>query len=166
MKKEDLRVQEIPVPEIQKDEVLLKIKTTFVCGTDVRMFRNGHKGVSETSPLVLGHELSGVIAAVGKNVKGYEEGMAAAVAPNMGCGICEICISGNTQLCTREFNALGVTINGGFAEYVRIPEAAVRQGNMMEIPAGMSFEEAALPNPCPAPITAILKPRPCPAIRF
>lgn len=145
--KEDLRVQDIPVPEIHENEVLLKVKTTFVCGTDVRMFRNGHKGVSETSPLVLGHELSGIIAAVGKNVKGYQEGMAVAVAPNMGCGICEMCISGNTQFCTREFNALGITINGGFAEYVRIPEAAVRQGNMMEIPSGMSFEEAAIAEP-------------------
>ncbi len=145
--KEDLRVQDIPVPEINDNEVLLKVKTTFVCGTDVRMYRNGHTGVSEESPLVLGHELSGVIKVVGKNVHGYREGMAVAVAPNMGCGICDMCISGNTQMCTQEFAALGVTINGGFAEYVRIPETAVRQGNMMEIPDGMSFEEAAIVEP-------------------
>lgn len=145
--KEDLRIQDIPTPEIHENEVLLKVKSTFVCGTDVRMFRNGHKSVSEESPLVLGHELSGVIEKVGKNVKGYKEGMSVTVAPNMGCGICDLCISGNTQLCTQEFNALGITINGGFAEYVRIPEAAVRQGNIMEISEGLAFEEAAMAEP-------------------
>lgn len=145
--KEDLRVQEAPTPEIQENEVLLQVKTAFVCGTDVRMFRNGHKGVSEESPLILGHELSGVIHRVGRNVRGYHEGQRVSVAPNMGCGTCEWCISGNTQLCTQDFKALGINIHGGFAEYVRIPEAAVRQGNMMVIPEPMSFEEAAIVEP-------------------
>ena len=145
--KEDIRVQDVPVPKITDDEVLLKVKCAFVCGTDVRMFRNGHRGVSEESPLILGHELSGVIAKIGKNVKGYTEGMAVTVAPNMGCGICEFCISGNTQLCQTAFQALGINIDGGFAEYVRIPEPAVRQGNMMLMPEGMAFEEAAIVEP-------------------
>ncbi|GAK59170.1 alcohol dehydrogenase GroES domain protein [Candidatus Vecturithrix granuli] len=145
--KEDLRVHEMPIPEIQENEVLLQVKTAFVCGTDVRMFRNGHKGVSEESPLILGHELSGVIHKVGRRVKGYHEGQRVSVAPNMGCGMCELCISGNTQLCTQDFKALGINIHGGFAEYVRVPEAAVRQGNMMVIPEQMSFDEAAIVEP-------------------
>jgi L-iditol 2-dehydrogenase len=145
--KEDLRIQDVPLPEISDDEVLLKVKCAFVCGTDVRMLRNGHKGVSEDSPLILGHELSGIIENVGKKVTGYREGMAMSVAPNMGCGICEMCISGNTQLCAKAWQALGITIPGGFAEYVKIPEAAVRQGNMMAIPEGMTFEEAAIVEP-------------------
>lgn len=145
--KEDLRVQDVALPEINDQEVLLQVKSTFVCGTDVRMYRNGHKGVSADSPLILGHEVSGVIAKVGKQVKGYREGMAVAVAPNMGCGICELCISGNSQLCTQAFQALGITIDGGFAEYVRIPEAAVRQGNIMPVPEEMSFEAAAIAEP-------------------
>ncbi len=145
--KEDIRVQDVPTPEINENEVLLQVKSAFVCGTDVRMYRNGHKGVSEDSPLILGHELSGVIAGVGSNVKGYTEGMPVTVAPNMGCGICEFCISGNTQLCLENSQALGINIDGGFAEYVRIPEPAVRQGNMMLIPEGMSFEEAAIVEP-------------------
>ena len=145
--KEDIRVQDAPIPEINENEVLLQVKSAFVCGTDVRMFRNGHKGVSEDSPLILGHELSGVITKVGHHVQGYTEGMAVSVAPNMGCGICELCISGNTQLCTQHFQALGINIDGGLAEYVRIPEPAVRQGNMMPIPEGLSFEEAAIVEP-------------------
>jgi len=145
--REDLRIQDVPTPEINNNEVLLKVKSAFVCGTDVRMFRNGYKGISEDSPLILGHELSGIITKIGRNVKGYKEGMAVTVAPNMGCGICEFCVSGNTQLCPKDFKALGINIDGGFAEYARIPEAAVRQGNIIEIPSGISFEEAAIVEP-------------------
>ncbi|MBD3305178.1 alcohol dehydrogenase catalytic domain-containing protein [candidate division KSB3 bacterium] len=145
--KEDLRIREVAIPEITDNEVLLQVKRAFVCGTDVRMFRNGHTGVSEETPLILGHEMSGVIARVGKNVPGYHEGMAVTVAPNMGCGICDMCVSGNTQLCPYAYKALGITIDGGFAEYVKIPEAAVRQGNITELPPGMSFEEAAIVEP-------------------
>ena len=119
--KDDIRVQDVPKPEINENEVLLQVKSTFVCGTDVRMWRNGYKGVSEESPLILGHELSGIIAQVGSHVEGYTEGMAVSVAPNMGCGICDFCVSGNTQFCSEEFQALGITIDGGFAEYVRLP---------------------------------------------
>lgn len=144
--KEDLRVQEVAAPEISENEVLLHVKSAFVCGTDVRMFKNGYTGISEDSPLIPGHELSGLIAKVGKSVKGYKEGMAITVAPNMGCGICDRCVSGNTQLC-KDYRALGIHLDGGFAEYVRIPEAAVRQGNIIEIPPGISFEEAAIVEP-------------------
>jgi L-iditol 2-dehydrogenase len=144
--KEDLRIQEVATPQITDQEVLLQVKSTFVCGTDVRMFKNGSKGISADAPVILGHELSGILTKVGNDVKGYREGMAVAVAPNMGCGICDLCVSGNTQLC-QDYKALGINLNGGFAEYVKIPEAAVRQGNMTEIPVGMSFEEAAIAEP-------------------
>jgi L-iditol 2-dehydrogenase len=144
--KEDFRIQEVATPEIGENDLLLHVKSAFVCGTDVRMFKNGYQGISEDSPVILGHEFSGLIAKVGKNVKGYSEGMAVAVAPNMGCGTCDRCVSGNTQLC-KDYCALGIHLNGGFAEYVRIPEAAVQQGNIAEIPSGMSFEEAAIVEP-------------------
>ena len=144
--REDLRIQEVPTPGINEHEILLQVKSTFVCGTDVRMFKNGYKGISEDSPLILGHELSGILARVGKNVKNYREGMAVSVAPNMGCGTCDMCVSGNTQLC-KDYRALGIHLDGGFAEYVRIPETAIRQGNITEIPSGMSFEEAAIVEP-------------------
>lgn len=144
--KEDLRIQDVAIPAITANEVLLKVKSAFVCGTDVRMFKNGYKGITENSPVILGHELSGVIAQAGANAAGYREGMAVAVAPNMGCGICDLCVSGNTHLCNA-YQALGINLHGGFAEYVKIPEAAVRQGNITLIPAGLSFEEAAIAEP-------------------
>lgn len=144
--KEDLRVQQVTTPQIGEGEILLEMKSAAICGTDVRMYRNGHPGISSESPLILGHELSGVIAETSSGVNNYRVGMPAALAPNMGCGICNSCVSGNTQLC-KQYIAFGINIDGGFAEYVRIPKEAVRQGNLFEIPPGVSFEAAALAEP-------------------
>ena len=71
----DIRLEEIPVPEINDDEILLKVDAAAVCGTDVRMWQNGQKGVDADHPLVLGHEFAGTIVKVGKNVPFYKEGM-------------------------------------------------------------------------------------------
>ena len=144
--KEDLRVEEVPVPEAGAGEVLLKVKAAAVCGTDIRMYRNGAKGATPGNPLVLGHEVSGVVESVGKGVSGYTAGMAVAVAPNMGCGVCDQCVSGNTQMCPT-YQAFGINLPGGFAPYMRIPAAAVSQGNLAPIPEGADFVSAALVEP-------------------
>jgi L-iditol 2-dehydrogenase len=141
--KGDLRLEEVKKPEINENEVLLKIGSAAICGTDVRMYKNGYKGITPETPRILGHELSGVIAAVGGKVKGYREGMRVSVAPNMGCGICNACVSGNGHLCP-DFRALGINLDGGFAEYTVIPEAAVSRGNIIEIGDNVSFDEAAI----------------------
>lgn len=141
--KENMRVQEYPTPEINDNEVLVKIKSAAICGTDVRMYRNGVKNVDEDHPLIIGHEMAGVIEKVGKNVTAYTPGMRVAVAPNMGCGICDDCIRGNGHMC-KEYKALGISLNGGFAEYVRVPEAAVRSGNLVPMADNVSYAEAAI----------------------
>jgi L-iditol 2-dehydrogenase len=110
------------------------------------MIANGYKGVDENHPLTLGHEIAGVIEKVGKNVKGYEKGMNAALAPNIGCGICDRCTSGDTHLCP-EYTAFGINMDGGFAEYVKIPQNAISQGNIMITDASMPPDEAALLEP-------------------
>ncbi len=140
---DDIRVEEVPTPEITDGEILLKVKAAAICGTDVRMVSNGYKGISEDSPRILGHEFSGVVEKCGKNVVGYKVGDRVAVAPNMGCGTCADCVYGNGHLC-HEYKALGINMDGGFAEYVRIPEAAVRGGNVSFIEENVSFEEAAI----------------------
>ena len=68
--KEDLRLVECPVPDIQEDEILLRVKAAAVCGTDLRMIQNGSKGIDEQSPRTLGHEISGIIEKKGSMVKG------------------------------------------------------------------------------------------------
>jgi len=143
--KEDLRIENVPVPEISENEILLKVKAALLCGTDIRMFKNGAKNADKDHPLVLGHEFAGIIEKVGDKVKGYAAGMKVAVAPNMGCGVCDRCVSGNTQQCA-DYYAFGISIPGAFAEYVKLPEDAIRQGNIVEF-AEVSFAEAALAEP-------------------
>ncbi|GGE27583.1 alcohol dehydrogenase [Pullulanibacillus camelliae] len=147
--KEDIRIDEVPIPAIGEHELLIKVEAASICGTDIRMYRNGYGGIDENHPLILGHELAGIISKKGSAVdEKYQIGQPVAVAPNMGCGTCERCISGHTHLCD-EYKALGINMDGAFAEYVRIPEKAVIQGNVMVIhnKHNVSFEEIALIEP-------------------
>ncbi|MCL2034138.1 MAG: alcohol dehydrogenase catalytic domain-containing protein [Oscillospiraceae bacterium] len=140
--KNDLRIEKIPVPEISEDEILLRVKAAAVCGTDLRMLQNGAAGVDENSPLVLCHEFAGIIEKAGASVSGYEAGQRVCIAPNTGCGVCGHCISGNGHHCAK-LRALGVHIDGGFAEFVRVPAAAVRLGNVTPLADNISFEAGA-----------------------
>lgn len=142
----DFRVVECDIPEISAEEILLKTKAAAICGTDLRMIANGYKNIDAEHPRTLGHEISGIIEQVGANVKGYKKGMHVAIAPNMGCGICDMCVSGNTHLC-ESYQAFGINIDGGFAEYVRIPAAAINQGNLMILDENVSFADAAVLEP-------------------
>jgi L-iditol 2-dehydrogenase len=152
----DLRLRETDIPAIHDNEMLMKVKSAAICGTDIRMYNYGYKGVSPENPLIPGHELSGVIERVGPGIKAYKPGMRIAVAPNMGCGICDMCVGGNTQLCP-DYRALGINLDGGFAEYVRIPEDACRQGNVIELADNVSFDEAALNEPLSCVYNGFLK---------
>ena len=142
----DLRVESVPVPEVGPGEVLVRVRSAFVCGTDVRMYKNGRAGISPDTPRILGHEMAGVIERVGDRVARYRPGMRVAVAPNYGCGVCDRCVSGNTQLC-REQKAIGISVDGAFAEYVLVPSLAVQQGNVCVLPDSISFDAAALAEP-------------------
>jgi L-iditol 2-dehydrogenase len=139
----DIRIEEMPVPKIREDEILLQVKAAAICGTDVRMVGNGYKGISPDNPRILGHEFSGIIAETGSGVSNYRPGQRVAVAPNMGCGICGDCVRGDTHLC-KSYRALGIQLDGGFAEFVKIPAEAIAQGNVTPIDDHVSFEEAAI----------------------
>ena len=141
--KNDLRVEEVATPEIGEEEVLLRVRAAAICGTDVRMLGNGYPGIAPETPRILGHEVSGEICRVGSRVTGYTPGQRVSVAPNMGCGVCGDCVSGNSHLC-RSYRALGIHLDGGFAEYMRIPAPAVRQGNITPLADHVSFAEAAI----------------------
>jgi L-iditol 2-dehydrogenase len=140
--KGDLQVVSVPDPAVGEGEILVRVRAAMICGTDVRMLRNGAKVL----PVTLGHELAGVIEAIGSAVRGYRRGQPVAVAPNYGCGVCDECVAGRTHHCA-ELQAIGIHVDGGFAEYVRIPAQAVAQGNVCPIPEGLSFAEAALAEP-------------------
>ena len=142
----DIRVVDCAIPEIGDDEILLKTAAAAICGSDLRMIGNVYKGVDEGHPLTLGHEIAGIIEKVGKSVKGYEKGMKIAIAPNIGCGICDWCVSGDTHLCP-DYTAFGINMDGGFAEYVKIPPNAITQGNLMILDDSISLDAAALIEP-------------------
>jgi L-iditol 2-dehydrogenase len=152
----DLRVEEVPRPVINDDEILLKIECAAICGTDVRMYKNGYPGVDQDHPRTLGHEFGGTIEEIGKNVKGFSPGMRVALAPNIGCGICDRCVRGDVHLC-EHYQAFGVTMDGAFAEYVKVPANAIRQGNLTVIPEGVDAEEVAINEPLSCAYNGFLK---------
>lgn len=142
----DMRLDEVEIPAINDDEILLKITAAAVCGTDLRMYKNGYAGVDAEHPRILGHEFGGVVEAAGKNVPFYKTGMNVALAPNIGCGICDRCVRGDYHLCA-DYQAFGVTMDGAFAEYVKVPARAIKLGNLSPVPEGVSAEEVALNEP-------------------
>ena len=139
----DLRLSEVDVPQINDNEVLLKVKSASICGTDLRMYHNGYAGIDAEHPRTLCHEFSGVVDKLGKNVAGFQEGDRVSLAPNIGCGICARCVRGDFHLCA-SFSAFGINMDGAFAEYVKVPENALRLGNLQKLPDSVSFDEAAI----------------------
>lgn len=142
----DIRIVECDIPEINENELLIKTSAAAICGSDLRMIENGYKNVDEVHPLTLGHEFSGIIVKTGAAVKGYNTGMKVSVAPNIGCGICDHCVNGDTHLCS-SYQAFGINMDGGFAEYIKIPKEAILQGNVMVLNGDVSMEAAAVYEP-------------------
>lgn len=127
-------------------DVIIKVMACGICGTDLRILKNGHHRLTPGSTKILGHEFSGEVYMVSEGNNWLNIGMRVTVAPNIGCGYCIDCIQGNTNLCSNCVS-FGVVLDGGFAEYVWIPAVAVQQGNVIEIPDGLSYAEAAFNEP-------------------
>jgi L-iditol 2-dehydrogenase len=142
----DLRLEQRDIPTIGPDEILLKVGAAGICGTDLRIFHGGHRKFPAGSVRVPGHEVVGTIAQVGAGLSGYHAGQRVFVAPNMGCGHCRQCISGSNNVCA-DYQAIGITLDGAFAEYMRIPSAAVRQGCVMPVSDGVDPAVATLIEP-------------------
>jgi L-iditol 2-dehydrogenase len=142
----DIRLEEVERPQPGPGEAVMHVRATSICATDLRIFNHGHFKIPEGTARILGHELAGEVVAVGERVTNLAPGTRVAVAPNVGCGVCWECAQGNNNLCP-DYDAFGITLDGGFAEYMLITAPAVQQGNVVEIPDNLSFEEAALSEP-------------------
>jgi len=142
----DLRIENVPVPQIGKDEILVKVISASICGTDLRIYHGNHRMYPPGTVRIPGHEVVGTIEQIGEEVKGYKVGQRVFCAPNTGCGHCLQCITGNNNLCAN-YNAIGVTSDGGFAEYVRIPANSVHQGNVIPVSESIDPAVAALIEP-------------------
>ena len=151
----NLGVQEIQLPT-DKDEkggVMLKVNACAVCGYDVRVFRNGHPKVKP--PIILGHELCGEIletitttttTTTTTSTGIIKEGSRVAVCPVIPCLNCRYCYNKQYNLCIN-LKEIGSTVDGGFAEYVKIPKNIVQIGGLVSVPDNLSNEEAALLEP-------------------
>jgi L-iditol 2-dehydrogenase len=140
------QLEEVPVPEIREDEILIRVRAASICGTDLRIIQHGHRKLQPGQKIILGHEFSGTIESVGKRVHGYEKGQRVGVAPNTGCGHCDQCIQGRANMCP-DYTAFGISFDGAHTEFVRIPAATIAQGNVMTLPERVPFEDAALNEP-------------------
>jgi len=142
----DIRVEYTPIPEIGDCEALLRVVATGICGTDLRIYHGVHRKYPLGTTRIPGHEVVGEIAQVGKNVSKIAVGERIFIAPNTGCGHCPQCISGRNNLCA-DYDAPGITYDGSFAEYMRIPEKAILQGNIIPIDHRIDPAAAALTEP-------------------
>jgi len=139
--KEDLKVEEIPVPPLGTGEVLVRIRAALTCGTDIKVYRQGSHARMIVPPAVFGHELAGVIEEVGVGVRNFRKGMRVVAANSAPCGECRYCLRNRPNLCEHLlFN------NGAYAQFIRIPARIVQQ-NLLEIPAHIDFADAALTEP-------------------
>ncbi len=151
---EDIRLEDITIPSIGNQEVLLEVHAAAICATDLRIKANGHRCIPEGEKRILGHELAGKIVKAGKDVKNFKIGDRVAVAPVAGCGYCRQCISGNATLC-KYAKILGLSDNGGFAEYMVIPESHINGGNVFKLPDSFSYEVAAVAEPLATVFTGV-----------
>ena len=135
----DLRLEDVPKPEISDNEVLIRVNASGICGTDIHIYRGEWK---TNTPIILGHEFSGVIADVGREVKGLNIGDPVVAEPNIPCGSCYFCRMSERNYFCENLEATGVTVNGAFAEYVKIVAS-----NVYRLPKGYNLDEAALIEP-------------------
>jgi len=135
----DIRIEDRERPKIGDGELLVKIEASGICGTDCLEWYRIHK-----VPLVLGHEIAGIVAEVGKGARGYKIGDRVSVSHHVPCGECRFCRDGHETVCDtlRKTNF----DPGGFSEFVRIPKINVEKG-AYRIPKDVSFEEATFIEP-------------------
>jgi L-iditol 2-dehydrogenase len=120
-------------PRIQANEILVKVRAASICGTDLKIYRGGHYRVGQGDIRVLGHELAGDIDEVGANVPYWRVGQRVSVVPNIGCGHCDMCRRGLNNMCP-DYDAFGISIDGGFQQFMVVTPAAIYGGNLFEIP--------------------------------
>lgn len=144
----DFRLETVDDPVIKEDEVLIEVKAAGICGSDIpRVFYTG----TYSYPLIPGHEFSGVVAAVGKDVGPECKGQRVGIFPLIPCCSCGPCQNKQYEMC-RKYSYLGSRRNGGFAEYVAVPA-----WNLIKLPDNVDYAEAAMMEPMSVAVHAMRK---------
>ena len=144
-----IEIREVPEPKIKDDEVLIEVKAVSVCGSDLHIYHDAHP---YWPPVILGHEFSGVIIDVGKDVKGWKAGDRIVSETRTGsCGTCYMCQSGYPQVCEQK-RPYGIGVNGAYTKYV-----AGTARLLHRLPDNVSFEAGAVIEPTAICVTSILE---------
>lgn len=143
-----LAVEELPIPEVGPYDILIKVKICLICGTDVKTYLQGHPAFKPGD--VLGHEFTGVVAEVGRNVRVCHPGDLVTVAPYVNCGSCFYCLEGLPDLCAHRL----FPSNGAFAEYVKISDDFASKG-LQILKAGNSIVRGAFAEPIACVINSL-----------
>jgi L-iditol 2-dehydrogenase len=143
----DMRVETVPVPSIGAGELLIRVATCGICGTDLKKIHMG----SHSAPRIFGHEMAGIVVAVGEGVTRYAVGDRVMTFHHVPCGECYYCRKGTPAQCPL-YKKTGVTAGfepsgGGFAEYIRVMDFVVAYGGVVPIPDDVPFEQAAFVEP-------------------
>jgi L-iditol 2-dehydrogenase len=144
---------DVEIPEINENQILLKVNSCGICGSDlkfeegtsVKIDKEGKKRSMEY-PMITGHEFSGTVVEVGENVSGYKIGDRLNIIPNLPCGQCYYCQIGHHEMCDNE-KVFGYDYNGAFAEYLAVPERAIRLNAINKLSDNVSSEEATFAEP-------------------
>lgn len=134
---EDIRYEKVKTPKINDEEILVKTEVVLTCGTDLKTYLRGHPVLIKETPALFGHQFSGEIVKVGKNVKNFKIGQKVIPVNSSPCFKCVYCKAEKYSLCE---NIL--FLNGAYAEYVKVPKDIV-ENNTYEVPKNTSFEAAA-----------------------
>ena len=140
--REDMKIEQVDIPSLAEDEVLVRVEVALTCGTDLKVRKQGSHPRMIHPPALFGHELAGVVESKGSAVNGgVHAGMRVVPSNSAPCNVCMYCRKGQPNLCEDLlFN------NGAYAEYIRIPGRIVQQ-NMLEIPDNVPFVDAAMVEP-------------------
>jgi L-iditol 2-dehydrogenase len=139
--KEDVKIEQVPIPRVGEGEVLIKVQVALTCGTDLKVYQRGYHARMIVPPALFGHELAGNIEEVGSGVRGFRKGQRVVALNSAPCQMCFYCSKHQENLCEDLlFN------NGAYAEYIKIPRRIV-ESNMLAIPHHVTYEEAAMAEP-------------------
>jgi L-iditol 2-dehydrogenase len=152
-----LSFEEVPLPEIAADEVLVQVKVVGLCQSDIKKIRYP----LYEPPRIFGHETAGVITAVGETVHGWGVGQRVVVLHHIPCMHCDYCLNENYSMCDVYKNITTTAgfapSGGGFAEYVKVPGHIVRSGGLLTIPEDITFEQASFVEPTNCCLKAVKK---------
>ncbi len=138
----DIRYEDYEMPKCPEGSILVKVHACAICGTDKRIYTVGDYRAQY--PVIIGHEIAGEVVEVAPGITSVKVGDRVCVAPGHGCGHCRACKSGSPNLCVTPHPSLGFKLNGGFAQYIAVPEHIFRLGFVNKIPENLTYDEASM----------------------